>query len=316
MKVFIVSPSVNSTLGNSVTATRWSGILLQLGHEVVIASDWNGEPCDVLIALHARRSHPCIARFRQTHPLRPLVVALTGTDLYRDLPESKEAQQSVVQATRVIALQSAALELLPAAARAKTTVIYQSARPPAKPRKRSENDFLVCVLSHLREVKDPLRPAMASRLLPADSKVKIIQAGRALDPGWETLARLEEQQNPRFCWLGDQPHEAAVELLTSSDLYVLPSIMEGGANAIAEAVVCGIPILCSDIPGNIGMLGPDYSGYFHVRDTRDLARMLNKAATDPIFLSQLRQHIQELEPRFSPEQELRSWSELLQLLDS
>src|SRR3989454_2204012 len=91
VKIFIVTPEApRSTLGNAVTANRWAGILRELGHDVTLAMQWMtgvDDVYDVLIALHARRSYPSIERFRRAHPDRPLIVALTGTDLYSDLPD-------------------------------------------------------------------------------------------------------------------------------------------------------------------------------------------------------------------------------------
>ena len=312
MKVFIVSPAArDSTLGNNITATRWEGILRSLGCHVDVACEWNGESCDILVALHARKSYASIQRFHNAHGEKPLIVALTGTDLYNDLPANADAQQSLLLASRIVALQSTALNIQPEPIRMKATVIYQSARPPMGRLQRSGDEFLVCVLSHLREVKDPLRVAEAARLLPPQSKVRVVQAGRALDAEWDRMALSEVLQNSRFCWLGDQSHETALELLASSDLYVLSSLMEGGANGIAEAVVCGIPILCSHIPGNVGMLGPDYPGYFLPRDTANLSQLIFRAESDPHFLGQLRQSIRGLQSRFSPEQEEASWRSLL-----
>jgi putative glycosyltransferase (TIGR04348 family) len=315
VKVTIISPAArDATLGNSITANRWASILQTLGHASSIAGEWNDESCDLLIAMHARRSHSSIERFRRAHPERPLIVALTGTDVYNDLPANREAQRSVDVATRVVALQSSALDTLGEDVRRKTCVIYQSAVPPKRRAQPAGDHFAVCVLSHLREVKDPLRPALASRLLPASSKVLIVHAGRALEQKWEELARREERENPRYRWIGEQSHETARELLASCHLFVLSSAMEGGANAIAEAVVCGVPVLCSDVPGNVGMLGRDYTGYFRPGDTEQLAAMLHRAEVETVFLNELRGFVRSMQQRFSPEQEVASWDRLLRLL--
>src|SRR5216117_3137294 len=109
MKTFIVSPErLGGTSGNSITATRWAGILRQLGHEVSLATEWVNQECDLLVALHARRSHSSVKRFRTAYADRPIVVALTGTDLYHDLRFSDEARRSLDLATRIVALQSLA----------------------------------------------------------------------------------------------------------------------------------------------------------------------------------------------------------------
>ena len=312
MKVLIVTPeSPTLPLGNTITATRWGGILRKLGHQVDLAGTWNGEDCDLLIALHARRSEPSIERFRLAHARRPLIVALTGTDLYHDLRSSQSVRRSLALATRIVGLQEAAPDELDDSARAKTRIIYQSAAPPLRRGQVSSDYFDVCVLSHLRDVKDPLRAAYAARLLPAESRIRVTHAGRVLQPEWEEKARAEERANPRYRWIGAQSHEAAMELLSASRLLVLSSKMEGGANAIGEAVVCGVPVLCSDVPGNVGMLGSDYPGYFPLADTAQLAGLLSRAEIDSGFLTELQTFIHKLQHRFSPEQELASWSRLL-----
>src|SRR5689334_12417943 len=139
------------------------------------------DECDALIALHARRSFPSIDRFRRSHLDRALIVGLTGTDLYSDLPEGHpEARQSLESATRIVALQEEALREFAPDIRSKMSIIYQSAVAPSKPRQPKEDCFEVCVLSHLRDVKDPLCAARAARQLDRKSRVTVMHAGRAL----------------------------------------------------------------------------------------------------------------------------------------
>ncbi|HZF40203.1 MAG TPA: TIGR04348 family glycosyltransferase, partial [Blastocatellia bacterium] len=183
MKIGIVTPAPpGSRHGNRVTALRWARILRSLGHHVTITQNYEDESYDLLIALHALRSHKAIKRFHCERPDRPLVVALTGTDLYHDLPRSERARLSLELATRLIALQPKAFDTLPEHLHAKTRVIYQSVEPFPKlrnPRAPIRN-FTVCVIGHLRKVKDPFRAAMAARLLPASSRIRIIHVGGAM----------------------------------------------------------------------------------------------------------------------------------------
>jgi putative glycosyltransferase (TIGR04348 family) len=316
VKTLIVSPESTAVpLGNSVTAARWAGILRTFHHDVGIRNRWSGEECDLLIALHAHRSAESIEKFRREHRNRPLIVALTGTDVYRDLGNSPVAKRSLDLATRIIALQECAVAELDESVRGKTSVIYQSAVPPSENDvPRSREFFDVCVLSHLRGVKDPMRAAYAARIMPPSSRVRVRHAGRALEPQLETEAREEEQTNSRYHWLGEQSHDAAMRLLVSSRLLVVSSTMEGGANVIAEAVVCGIPVLCSNIPGNIGMLGNGYPGYFDLRNTQQLAELFQRAECDESFMGALQEVIATLQHRFSPEHEVACWAELLRTL--
>src|SRR5262249_55040154 len=103
MKIFMACPaSARSRKGNRVTAVRWARILKSLGHHVTIGQDYAEQPCDLLVALHARRSYPSVRTFRRLFPHGSLIVALTGTDLYRDIRTSKHAQQSLQLADRLI----------------------------------------------------------------------------------------------------------------------------------------------------------------------------------------------------------------------
>ena len=92
---------------------------------------------------------------------------------------------------------------------------------------------------------------------------------------------------------------------------MLSSRLEGGANALSEAIVAGTPVLASRIAGNVGLLGTDYPGYFKVGDTRGLARSLWRAESEAVFLPELRGRVNELCANFAPERELATWASLL-----
>jgi putative glycosyltransferase (TIGR04348 family) len=313
MRIAIVTPSrPDDFLGNSVTANRWADILANLGHEVRTSTEWDGNDANLLIALHAARSSASIQRFHATYPQRPIVVALTGTDLYRDIRSKEQARESLQIATRLVALQSNAVKELDESLRAKVCVIYQSAVPPSVRPDPLEDCFEVCVLAHLRDVKDPLRPAAAARLLPSSSRIRITHAGRALDPVWAERAR--EENNSRYRWIGGLTHDEAMELLARSRALVVSSEIEGGANVIAEAVVCRIPVVCSEIPGNIGMLGPDYPAYYKLGDSQSLADVLFRLEMDSSYINTVRLWIVGMADRFARQRETQSWQSLLEEL--
>ena len=297
--------------GNRVTALRWASLLRKLGHRVAIALDYDGEPCDLLIALHARRSSEAARAFRERHPEKPLLVALTGTDVYRDIHESAEAQHSLEIADRLVTLQPTAIGELPRHLRPKARAIYQSAKPSRRRRRRRSRWFDVCVVGHLREVKDPFRTAFAARLLPPESRLRVLQAGGAMEEGMAEEARAEQARNPRYGWLGEIPQWKARRLIASSRLMVLSSRMEGGANVIAEALVDAVPVLSSRISGSIGMLGKSYPGYFPPGDTKALARMLARAESDRRFYARLKEWCARRAPLFRPSRERAAWKKLL-----
>jgi putative glycosyltransferase (TIGR04348 family) len=300
-----------SRQGNRVTASRWARILRRLGHRVELAEEFSGQDCGVLIALHARKSAASVARFAARAQSRPIVLCMTGTDLYQDLPASQDARRSVRLADRIVVLQPLGVQRLPEAERSKARVIYQSAASPRSKPAPLKSCFEVCVLGHLREVKDPFRAAESARLLPKASRIRVTHLGGALSPEMEERAMREQRENPRYRWLGEVPSDRARHILARSRAMVLSSLSEGGANVISEAVVCGTPPICSKIPGNVGLLGADYPAYFPSRDSETLERLLWRFETDPEYRGDLAHRCRHLSVRFSPEQEELSWMRLL-----
>jgi putative glycosyltransferase (TIGR04348 family) len=316
VNILVINPArAPSHTGNRTTAERWAKLLGELGHQVEVAHDWPGsgqaKECDLLITLHARRSFPALNRFHHAHSDIPVIVALTGTDLYQDIESNAEAMGSLEIASRMVVLQPRAVDALPAHLRGACRVIYQSAEPVGPPDPTEGNVFRVCVLAHLRAVKDPLRTALAARDLPGDSRMQVAHAGGVLDTDLAQEADAEQRANPRYQWLGDLPRDRALRLLAGSRLLVLTSVLEGGANVLSEAIAVGVPVLSTLIPGSVGILGPDYPGYFPARDTRALSHLLRKAETDPAFYSDLKRRIADLKPLVDPRRERESWRHLL-----
>jgi putative glycosyltransferase (TIGR04348 family) len=315
MKICLVTPApAGSWKGNRVTAERWAGLLGELGHRVEIAVEYCGEDCDFLIALHALKSHSSIRRFRDARPSDPLVVGLTGTDLYGDIHTRSDAMESLGLATCLVLLQPLGRAKLPAAVRDKARVIYQSVQVPPATEPIRADVFEVCVMSHLRPVKDPLRTALAARLLPAASKIQVVHLGGALNEELAGQARAEAARKGRYHWLGELPRSEALSVLSRCRLLALTSESEGGANVVSEAVVAGVPVISSHIDGSIGLLGEDYPAYFPVGDTQALANLLWRAETDIEFYNTLRDRCARLRPLFDPARERQSWGDLLREL--
>jgi putative glycosyltransferase (TIGR04348 family) len=283
--------------GNRHTARRWAAFLRERGYRVSVMVEWDGRPCDLLLALHAKRSHASVLAYRKRHPRGPLVVALTGTDLYRDLPGSREARESLRLAGRLIVLQDDARRQLDAASRRKARVVYQSADPSAR-HALPRATFRVAVVGHLREEKDPFRTALALRHVPED--LEVVQVGDALSPGMSSKAKWHMQRDCRYRWLGGRTHPQALGWIARSHLLVVSSVMEGGANVICEAARIGTPVLASRVSGNLGMLGRKYPGYFRLFDDKGLAGLIRKASHEKGFYRQLGKSLRARRALFSP----------------
>lgn len=311
MRIAIVTPAGRaSKSGNRNTAVRWAGFLRELGHRVRVQVQWDGSPADLLLALHARKSHASIREFARVHPGRPVILALTGTDLYRDIRFDADAQASMSVARRMIVLQEEGLGELPAALRRKTRVVRQSAKPVAR-RPPLKSCFEVCVIGHLREEKDPFRCALALAHVPATSRIRITHLGRAMSGEMESIARNLMAREHRYRWLGEIPHWRARQVLSRSRLLVVSSRMEGGANVVSEAIASGVPVVASRVSGNVGMLGPRYFGYYPVEDEKALAGLLTRAELNPAFLRRLGAQCAARRPLFTARQEKAALAALL-----
>jgi putative glycosyltransferase (TIGR04348 family) len=299
MRIALVTPAGPGTRsGNRHTALRWAAFLRHAGHRVSVSVDWTPDtPADAMLALHARRSHASVKAFPRN---KPLVLALTGTDVYRDIHKSPEARESLELARRLIVLQPKAAGELPPRLRKKVRVVVQSSSTRLRHRPINKS-FRLCVIGHLRAEKDPLRTLSALEHVSPGLAIEVIHLGAALDS-----ALVPRTNDPRYRWLGSVPHARALKWLASSHALVISSRMEGGANVVCEALRIGVPVLASRISGNIGLLGAGYRGYFPVEDERALARLLTRAATDRRFYRGLKSQIAGLRKNVAPQAEARA----------
>lgn len=297
-RISIVTPArPGARNGNRHTAQRWAGFLRAQGHRVSVDTEWNGKPCDLLLALHARRSHASILEYRKRFPAGPLIVTLTGTDLYRDLPASRDARESLRLADKVIVLQEDALRFLSREVRKKAHVVYQSATPAVR-HVSPKGKFRIVVAGHLREEKDPFRAALALALLDRD--LEVLQIGDALAPQMKSKALSFAKRDRRYRWLGGRTHPQTMAWIARSHLLVVSSVMEGGANVIAEAARIGTPVLASRVSGNVGMLGRGYPGYFPLFDEKALGRLIERSIEDRNFLKTLKRALAARRKLFAP----------------
>jgi putative glycosyltransferase (TIGR04348 family) len=309
-RVLIVSPALASANnGNWQTASRWARMLGK-NCRTHVALAWHGEPCDVLIALHARRSADSVAAFASAHPQRPCIVVLTGTDLYRDIHRDAAAQASLQHASHLVVLQEQGVHELPAALRHKVSVIYQSARV-LKPAPVPTRSIRVISVGHLRDEKDPLTYMRAARRLAARRDIHFELIGDALDPALRDALAQTREACPNFRWLGALPHAATRQRIKHSQLLVNTSRMEGGAHVILEAAQSACAVLASRVAGNVGMLGLHHAGYFDLGDDSALARLIERSRDDDAFLQSLREQTTARAYLFEPAEEQRRLRHLI-----
>jgi putative glycosyltransferase (TIGR04348 family) len=308
MNITVITPAgKRSRSGNRVTAVRWARLLRELGHRVRVTDRYMPARADVRIAIHAYRSADAIAACRERHPHDPLIVLLAGTDVYRfQHSDPHPTLAAMAAADRLVGLHELLAQDIPARFRERLRIIYQSAAPLPRPRQPSRRSVDVCVVGHLRAEKDPLLAARAASALGSTSRVRIVHLGKAHDAHWEAAARAEMARNPRYRWHGEVPASAVRRVLARSHAMVISSRMEGGANVVCEALRIGVPVLASRIPGNVGLLGSGYAGYFPVEVEGALARLISRSASDARFYSELKRQVRSLRGTVTPRAEARA----------
>jgi putative glycosyltransferase (TIGR04348 family) len=297
LHIEIVTPAPPGTLhGNRITALRWHQFLSRLSYQSTVTEHWSGKSCDVLIALHGLRSYDSIQEFKKAYPNHPVILIMTGTDIYRDLKNSTKVIKSMEMADAIVVLQPDAIESLPKKFHHKVQVIYQSVKSITRkaPPKRY---FLASIIGHLRAEKDQL-----------------VQVGKAMSLDFSKQAISIEKNVMRYRWLGQLSHSQTLQWLSRSHVMIISSIMEGGAHVVSEAIAIGIPVIASDIPGNRGLLGEAYPAYYPVGDGVALSRLLTKAETNPVFYQKLCKAITGRQKITKPELEQKSIQKLLQTL--
>jgi putative glycosyltransferase (TIGR04348 family) len=295
--------------GNWQTAARWAR-MLAADYRVALMAAWDGSPGQAMVALHARRSADSIAAWRLRYPHAPLVVALTGTDLYRDIQHDAAAQASLRHADTLVVLQELAPLSLPAALRHKAVVSFQSCSQ-RKTLPKTARHLRAVMVGHLREEKWPETYFEAARRLGGRADILLDHIGAPLDAALGAQAQALMATQPHYRWLGAVPHLRVREHIQRAHVLVHCSRMEGGAHVVMEALRSGTPVLASRIDGNVGMLGADYRGYFAPGDAAALAQLLAQARDDAAMLAALRQQCAARAPLFDPAHEAATLRGLL-----
>lgn len=302
----------NANNGNWQTAHRWAQ-LLRPAYRVRLAERWVAGDEELMVALHARRSADSVAAWRAAHPDRPLVLVLTGTDLYRDNDTCTDAQRSLSQADVLVVLNELGCRQLPPGLQPKCRVVLQSC-PARRPLAKTSRHLRVLMVGHLRDEKDPLTFLRAARRLAGRSDILFDHIGAALDTALGDEASALAAVQPTYRWLGGLPHEAVRRRIQAAHLLVHASRMEGGAHVVIEAMRSGTPVLASRIDGNLGLLGDAAGPCFEVGNDAQLAALVEQLRDDPAMLARLGAAQAGRAPLFSAEAEQASLRQIVQAL--
>jgi glycosyltransferase involved in cell wall biosynthesis len=248
-------------------------------------------------------------------PRAAAIVAFGGTDVPGpeagpQPPLSHHAQAALQRADRIVLRHAGHALALPPTLVARGRAIGPSATAVGPRPALHERQPEVVALAHLRAVKDPFTLVAAMRRLPTHSRLVAVHLGAALDDASRREAEHLSAQEARWRWLGPVPRRLARERLRHAQALVLTSRSEGAPGALIEAVVQGVPPLCSDIAAVRALLGENWPARFPVGDDAALARLLQRLEQDPAWVADLEARLTALAPRFAPTRERADWRAL------
>ncbi len=342
--VRILTPfGAKSRMGNWRTASRYAELLssasiqAKIFEPAAIARACMSSPLPkVAIVLNAARSAEQLQAFVKAKI--PVLLVMTGTDLYGALAPGNEASQaydktlkSMLSATAIMTLQAQAQREISRrwpqlASRVhcvlQTTAQRQPHAPTLSPQTKTVR-FLVA--GHIRPEKDPRTAFLAFHqafpegwAVRADGRmvpVRLIHIGAEQDKALAKEIAYLATQFPGVRLEGTVSHAQAMRQMTQVHALIQPSIAEGGALVVSEAVACRLPIIASDIAAHLGQLGTTYPGLFPVGNVSALAETLRRYVADEGYRQSLLTAIDALVPKLAnPEHERDELVRLVRLV--
>ena len=302
-------------MGNWRTASRYAQMLRASGINAAVFEPKDmADACahtgqrTVAIVLNAARSHQEITTFARAGI--PVMVVLTGTDLYGALaPDATgserygQAEKAMHTASLLLTLQEEAKNEVqqrwPKLADRVHSIIQTSPqRSPHAPRITPNSKTVrFLIAAHIREEKDPRTAFLAFHKAFPDGwavrsegrrvPVRLIHVGGRRDKSLAQELMQMGSNYPGILLEGSLSHAQTMRQMTHVHCLVQPSVSEGGALVVSEAVACRLPILASNIPSHRSQLGADYPGLFPVGSVSGLAELMTRFVGDQAFVDSL-----------------------------
>lgn len=315
--VRIVTPfGAASGMGNWRTASRYAQMLRAGGLNATVfeAAQMDDALAEsgqrtVAIVLNAARSSESVAAFAEAGI--PVMVVITGTDLYGVLrPEHAEtdgyqaAEHAMRSAAVILTLQREAQQEIKQrwpdlADRVFELVQTSPPRKPLSPQITAQTKTVrFLIAAHIREEKDPRSAFLAfhqafpdgwaSRADGSRVPVRLIHVGGYQDKRLAQELLLLASQYPGILLEGPLTHAETMRQMTHVHCLIQPSLSEGGALVVAEAVACGLPVMASNIPAHRAQLGPDFPALFEAGDVDALAKLFQRFVGDETLVQAIR----------------------------
>jgi glycosyltransferase involved in cell wall biosynthesis len=144
-----------------------------------------------------------------------------------------------------------------------------------------EGDYVLYV-GRLVPEKAPDRLLRAFRTIPGDVRL-VIAGGSSFSDEYRAQLVALADADERILLTGNVYGEELAELYSNARVFVLPSDLEGLPLTLLEAASYGTPVVTSDIPPHLEVLGDSGPGHriFPAGDEAALAKALSDALADP-----------------------------------
>lgn len=182
-----------------------------------------------------------------------------------------------------------------------------------------QTDIVIGCVAGVRATKGQVHLIQAlERVRHMAPNVRLLLVGR-LDPAYWPHVReeIERLKLAHLCKVAGEVHDPKPALL-STDIFVLPSFVEGFPRALVEAMLMGRPCIATSVAGSSEAIVDGISGVLvQPGDAVALAHALAKLASDPVLCAKLgraaRTKAREL---YSIEQRMQAFSRLYDELTS
>lgn len=263
--------------GLAKLARRLQPHCIHLSFPVPFNSEMLG--CPVVLTLHDLYPYEIPANFHFPH------VLLNRAVLQQSLRRA-DAIACVSDTTLARLSQHAPEHVSRRAIRIYNCVERLSCEPASKPLAELQSPFLLCVAQHRRNKNIPLlirafRSLLGRRIIVPETNLLVVGI-----PGPET-ARLyslvaELNLTRRVLFADGLPDASLQWCYTHCDALIVPSITEGFGLPVAEALIAGCRVICSDIPALRELGGPN-PHYFSLgeREEENLIAALTAAMIMP-----------------------------------
>lgn len=141
--------------------------------------------------------------------------------------------------------------------------------------------------------------------------------GRAQQDYLDTIRAKVEGSGHQLAYMGPTKQSDLVRYFQKCDIFVFPSHREGLGKALIEAMSCGCPVVCSDIPTFKEIVQNNHNGLMvPVRKAEAIAGAIERYINNPSLRKQCSENARKTaEERFSKQREVDSWVRILQHVD-